>query len=224
MGTGRPDRAEKSLLRALRRTPQDPAANFTMAELLRLRGEAEQAFNYYQTVIRANPDQGLAWFRLAGLYEQAGAKKAAKTAYRTAARWLPSGSRAGLQARLKLEHTGPGLPETMATGWSEFLRQVSGPILVCVMFALFDSGLRPWWIPLTGWLALFLGHSGAFLFVSGASLPRNPVIQWLTGDQGMRSRGQKLAVALVGALLWLAAMGLILWPINQSFPEMPDSW
>jgi tetratricopeptide (TPR) repeat protein len=195
-----------------------------MAELLRRRGEAAQAFTHYQTVVRANPRQGLAWLRLAGLYEQAGQQKAAKTAYRKAVRWLPAGSRAGVQARLKLQHTRPALPETMATGWAEFLRQISGPILVCVMFALFDSGLRPWWIPLTGWLAVLLGHFGAFLFVSGASLPRNPVIQWMTGHQGMRSREQKLVVACIGAFLWLVAMGLILWPINQSFPEIPDPW
>ena len=99
LGTGRPDRAEKSLVRALQRIPQDPAANFMMAELLRTRGEAERAFTHYQTVIRTKPRQGLAWFRLAGLYDQAGKKRAAKTAYRKAVRWLPSGPKGQALAR-----------------------------------------------------------------------------------------------------------------------------
>jgi hypothetical protein len=98
---------------------------------------------------------------------------------------------------------------------------MTGPMLLCGLAALMDAGLRPWWIPLTGWLALFLALVGAFLYVSGTDLPRNPLMQALAGEQGLTSDEAKIGLALIGAVLWLLAMLLILLPIGQSYPELP---
>jgi len=185
LGRERPDRAMASLQRALEQTPNDPEIHFTLAEMMRRRAEREKAFDYYETVLRLDPKHGLAWLRVAGIYEQIGAKKEAIKAYRRAAKLLPPESEENIQARARLEQLEPKLPEAMATGWPELIRQITGPILICLMALLFDSGLRPWWIQLTGWLALGLAIFGAFLFVSGASLPRNPVMQWIAGKQGL---------------------------------------
>jgi tetratricopeptide (TPR) repeat protein len=222
LGQERPDRAMASLQRALEKTPDNAEVHFTLAEMMRLRAEREKAFDYYRVVIRLDPKHGLAWLRMAGIYQQVGAKKEAVKAYRQAVKLLPPESEESIQARANLEQFEPKMPEAMATGWPELIRQVTGPILICLMAVLFDSGLRPWWIQLTGWLALSLAIFGAFLFVSGSSLPRNPVMQVVVGKQGLSAKEQKLIFTTVGLIFWLIAMGLILWPINQTYPEIPD--
>jgi tetratricopeptide (TPR) repeat protein len=222
LGQERPDRAMASLERALEESPDDPEIHFTLAEMMRRRAEREKAFDYYESVIRLDPKHGLAWLRVAGIYQQVGARKEARQAYRQAVKLLPTETEESIEARARLEQIEPTLPESMATGWPELIRQVTGPILICLMTVLFDSGLRPWWIPLPGWLALILAFVGAFLFVSGASLPRNPLMRLVVGQRGLPAGEQKMVVAAVGLLFWLIAMALILWPINQSYPDIPD--
>ena len=102
------------------------------------------------------------------------------------------------------------------------MRQLTGPILLCVLVALLDSGMRPWWIPPTGWLALFLGILGTFFWTSGASLPRNPAICWVMGEQGLTSSKARTSVALFGGIFWLLAIGILLYPIGQTAPEVPE--
>ena len=221
LGLGRPDRATASLQHALKLTPTNPDVHFILGELMRQQAAPEEAFAHYQTVIRLDPKNGLAWLRTAEIFEQVGARKKAITAYRKATRLLPVNSAEYIQALAHLEKIEPKLPETMATGWSELIRQITGPIIICFIAALFDSGLRPWWIPLTGWLALVLATVGAFLFVSGSSLPRNPLLQMLVGKPGLAVKEYRVMITVAGALLWLAAMVLILLPINQSYPEIP---
>ncbi len=222
LGLGRPDRATRSLQQALTQTPNSPEVHFILGELRRQQAAREEAFEHYQTVIRLDPNHGLAWLRTAEIFEQVGASKKAIQAYRRATRLLPANSAEYIQALAHLEKIEPKLPETMATGWSELIRQITGPILICLIAALFDAGLRPWWIPVTGWLALVLAPIGAFLFVSGSSLPRNPLLQMMVGKQGLAVKEYRTMVTIAGALLWLAAMALILLPINQSYPEIPD--
>jgi hypothetical protein len=127
------------------------------------------------------------------------------------------------QAQEALARLNPGLPESMATGWPELIRQMTGPVILCLLAVLMDSGLRPWWIPLTGWLALLLAVVGAFLWVTGTDLPRNPLMQSLAGQSNLSSE-VKLALAGAGAFLWLLAMLLILLPLGQTYPEIPDIW
>jgi hypothetical protein len=109
----------------------------------------------------------------------------------------------------------------MATGWPELLRQMTGPIILCVLAALLDSGLRPWWIPLSGWFALMLAVTGTFLGVS-SGLPRNPLMQLLAGERGLVSSESKITAAIVGTILWLLALLLILLPLGQTYPELPQ--
>jgi tetratricopeptide (TPR) repeat protein len=221
LGLGRPDRATRSLQQALTQTPSSPEVHFILGELRRQQAASEAAFEHYQTVIRFDPNHGLAWLRTAEIFEQVGASKKAIQAYRRATRLLPANSTEYIQALAHLEKIEPKLPEAMATGWSELIRQMTGPILICIIAALFDAGLRPWWIPVTGWLALVLAPIGVFLFVSGSSLPRNPLLQMLVGKQGLTVKESRTMATIAGALLWLAAMALILLPINQAYPEVP---
>jgi tetratricopeptide (TPR) repeat protein len=220
---GRPDRATTSFQRALEQNPNSPPAHFAMGELLRQRGERQEAFNRFQKVTQLDSKHGLAWLRLGQLYEGARRYQNATQAYKRAAALLPPDSAESRQARQQLNLLSPGLPEAMATGWTEFIRQMVGPVLICVVATLLDSGLRPWWIHWTGWLALFLAAVGAFLWISGASLPRNPLIRLLVGEQGLETPELRLPVAIVGTACWLLALGLILLPLGgQSFPEPPQ--
>jgi hypothetical protein len=92
------------------------------------------------------------------------------------------------------------------------IRRLLIAIFIPVLAALFNTG---WWPPLIEgqeWPALGLALAGAFLWVSGASLPQNPLIRLLAGDQGLEDSSLSPLVALVGGVLWLAALALILLP------------
>jgi tetratricopeptide (TPR) repeat protein len=222
VGIGRPDRAWASLQQALKQNPDAAELHFALGELTRQRGEREEAFKHYQKATQLDPQYGLAWFQVGQIYQQVRRHKEALQAYRQAVKLLPAGSDEYHQAQSHLERLSPGLPESMATGWSELIRQMTGPVTLCVLAALLDSGLRPWWIPLGGWLALALAVSGAFLYVSGTDLPRNPVIRVLAGERGLSSGDLKISLAVVGAILWLIGLALILLPVGQAYPEPPQ--
>jgi hypothetical protein len=163
----------------------------------------------------------MAWFRLGQFYDVLHKPKRAAGAYRRAARLLPNGSLAHKKAAYKTSILEPELPQVLSVGWVEFIRQSAGPFMVCVVTALLDAGLRPWWIPLPGWLALLVGLMGAVLWVSGFSLPRNPVICLLVGKRGLTDSGSRIFAVVIGSFFWLLAMGIILYPLNQSAPEVP---
>ncbi len=223
LGMGRPDRAWESLQRALEQNPDAVEVHFALGELARQRGEHQEAFDHYQTAGQLDPQHGLTWFQLGQIYQQSRMRKEAIQAYRRAAKLLPAGSTERRQAQDQLERLTPSLPENMVTGWPELIRQMIGPVTLCVLAVLLDSGLRPWWIPLTGWLALMLAVSGTFLYVSGTDLPRNPLIRLLAGERGLSSSELKIILVLVGAVLWLFALALILLPLGgQSYPEPPQ--
>ncbi len=222
VGLGRLDRATRSLEQALKANPGSPQVHYALAELLRQRGEIEQAYSYYLKVTTLNPQHGQAWLRLGQLYEQARRSKDAAQAYRRAAKLLEAGSVESRQVRQQLEALHPALPEAMMTGWAELTRQMSGPVLVCLLAVLLDSGLRPWWISWTGWLALLVAVLGAFLWVSGDSLPRNPLICQLVGREGLSATAMRWPVAFFGLFCWLFAFVLIMMPIGQTWPVPPD--
>jgi tetratricopeptide (TPR) repeat protein len=221
LGAGRPDRAWSNLQRALEQEPNSAELHFALGELTRQRGEREQAFQHYQAAVKLDPRRGLAWFQLGQIYQHARRRNEAIQAYRQALKWLPAAAAERRQTEEQLERLNPGLPESLATGWSELIRQMTGPVTICVLAALFDAGLRPWWIPLTGWLALLLAVVGAFLSVS-AGLPRNPLIRQLAGERGLSSSEAKIGLVVAGVFLWLLALLLILLPIGQAYPEIPQ--
>jgi tetratricopeptide (TPR) repeat protein len=222
LGLGRDDRAMTSFQRALEQNPDSVQAHFALGELLRQRDEIEDAYRHFLRITELDPRHGLAWLRLGQLYEKARRRQEATQAYKRAAALLKTGSTESHLAQQQLAQLQPGLPVAMATGWTELLRQMTGPIFICLLMALLDAGLRPWWIPWSGWLALILAPLGTFLFVSGTSLPRNPLICLLVGEEGLPSDGLRIPVAVIGMGCWLLALGLILLPLgSQSFPEIP---
>lgn len=221
LAAGRPDRAIRHFEQAQAETPDSPELHYALAEFQRHRGERQEAFTAYLKVTQLDPKHGLAWLRLGQLYEGARRQQDAAQAYRRAAALLSPDSDEGRQAQQQLQTLQPGLPQAMATGWSELLRQMTGPVVICLLAVLLDAGLRPWWISWSGWLALLLAPLGAFLWVSGTSLPQNPLIRPLLGDEN--TADLRLPVAVLGAGLWLLAFGLILLPLGgQSFPRPPS--
>ncbi|MCL4297202.1 MAG: tetratricopeptide repeat protein [Anaerolineae bacterium] len=222
IGLGREDRATRSLQRALKENPNSTEVYYTLGEMLRQRGEIEEAYTHYLKVTRLDPRHGRAWLRLGQLYEQARRGKDALQAYQRAAKVLETGSAESRQVRQQLQALQPSLPEAMMTGWSELIRQMSGPVLVCLLALLLDSGLRPWWFGWSGWLGLLLAFMGAFLWVSADSLPRNPLICQLLGREGLETTGLRGPIAFFGLFCWVLAFALIIMPIGQSFPEPPN--
>ena len=216
------DEARAVYEKALSVSPASSELHFALGWLLMEQGYLKKAFAHIQKVTRLNPEHGLAWFRLGQLYEVWPKPKLAVAAYRKAAALLPEHTVAQQKARSVVGALDPELPQVLATGWLEFSRQAAGPLLICILTALLDSGLRPWWIPWIGWVALFLGSLGALLWVSGTSLPRNPAICFLVGEQGLPSSTARRVAAVIGGVCWLLAMVIILAPIGQSYPEVPE--
>lgn len=222
IGLGREDRATLSLQRALKENPNSTEVHYVLGEMLRQRGEIEEAYARYLKVTRLDPRHGRAWLRLGQLYEQARRGRDALQAYQRAAKVLETGSVESRQVRQQLQALQPALPEAMMTGWSELIRQMSGPVLVCLLAVLLDSGLRPWWFGWSGWLGLLLAFLGAFLWVSADSLPRNPLICQLVGREGLETTDVRWLIAVSGLFCWILAFVLIIMPIGQSFPEPPN--
>ncbi|MBE7556363.1 MAG: tetratricopeptide repeat protein [Anaerolineales bacterium] len=222
IGLGREDRATLSLQRALKENPNSTEVHYVLGEMLRQRGEIEDAYARYLKATQLDPRHGRAWLRLGQLYEQARRGKEALQAYQRAAKVLETGSVESRQVRQQLQALQPALPEAMMTGWSELIRQMSGPVLVCLLAVLLDSGLRPWWFGWSGWLSLLLAFLGAFLWVSADSLPRNPLICQLVGHEGLETTDLRWLIAFSGLFCWILAFTLIIMPIGQSFPEPPN--
>ena len=217
------DEAEAVYKEALAMSPQSAELHFALGWLLADHGQLKGGLPYIREATQLDPKHGLAWFRLGQLHQALGQPKPAAAAYRQAVTLLPEDSLAHQQAVKLVGVVMPELPKVLDAGWLEFIRQVTGPALLCVLTVLLDSGMRPWWIPLTGWLALLLGLVGAFLWVSGANLPRNPMICWLAGERGLFTHEARVTATVLGVGCWLLAMAMILYPIGQSVPEVP-SW
>jgi tetratricopeptide (TPR) repeat protein len=212
--------AEATYREALQMFPTSAQAHFALGWLLMEIQRPQDALPTIRKATELDPQHGMAWYRLAQLYEMSRQRGAATRAYKQAAVLLPEETLAAQKTHQRLARLEPYLPKRLATGWMELSRQSLGPILICVLAALLDAGLRPWWISWIGWGALLLGIVGAFLWISGTALPRNPVIRMLAGEQGLASAELRLGVAFFGGMCWLLAMLLILLPIGQSIPEI----
>jgi Flp pilus assembly protein TadD len=213
--------AEATYREALQLFPTSAQAHFALGWLLMEIQRPQDALPTIRKATELDPRHGLAWYRLAQLYEMSRQRGAATQAYKKAVALLPEETLAAQKAQQRLAVLEPYLPKRLATGWMELSRQSVGPILICVLAALLDAGLRPWWISGMGWVALLLGMVGTFLWISGTALPRNPVIRFLAGEQGLAPAELRAGVAFIGGICWLLAMLIILLPIGQSIPEIP---
>jgi len=216
------DEAQQVYKEALVHAPKSAELHFAFGLLQIDRGRAREALSQIRKVTRLDPKNGLAWWRLGQLYEVFYKSGQATRAYQQAASLLPSNTVAALKARQRLIALNPALPEVMAGSWAELVRQVAGPVLICVLAALFDAGLHPWWIPWSGWAALLLGGLGAFLWATGSMLPYNPLIRLIVGKQGVSSPSWRTSLAVFGGFCWLLGLGIIFYPLGQAYPEVPE--
>jgi tetratricopeptide (TPR) repeat protein len=215
------DEAEPFFGKLLAKAPNTPESQFALGWFKMERGKLREALAHLQKATKLEPQHSQAWLRLAQLYDHLGRRKEAAQAYQQATRYLSADTLDNLQANQRLGVLKPSLPKAIGTNWGELIRQMTGPIALCGLAALLDSGLRPWWIPATGWLAIFLAIIGTFLWVSGSSLPRNPLLQLLLGQAELTSPIARQTLAAIGLACWFLAFGLIVLPINQTFPELP---
>jgi tetratricopeptide (TPR) repeat protein len=218
---GQWQQAEALFRRVIAASPKLAEGHFALGWLFMEQGQFNPALTSLQKATRLDPQHGQAWLRLAQLYDHLQRPKQAGRAYQQATALLSAGSLHTLQAQRRLNILQPALPRRMGNSWAELLRQMSGPILICLLAALLDAGLRPWWIPLSSWLALLLASFGAFLWVSGNSLPQNPLLSALLAEEEQASSLLQQGLTILGMACWLLAFSLILLPINQPFPELP---
>lgn len=215
------DEAAPLFRKLLAAAPEAPESHFALGWFHMEQGQLKQAETHLRQATKLDPQHGQAWLRLAQLYDHLGRRKQAARAYQQAAHLLSTNTIDNMRAQRRLDVLTPALPTTIGSNWGELIRQMAGPIMLCGLAALLDAGLRPWWIPLTGWLAIFLAGLGAFLWVSGSSLPRNPLLQLLLGEPELASPTARQILTVVGLVCWFVAFGIILFPINQTFPEIP---
>jgi tetratricopeptide (TPR) repeat protein len=208
--------------RALAVAPQEASLHFAVGRLFMDLNQIKPALEHMETATKLDAENGLAWLLLGQLYEASGKLQPATKAYESAAPLLPNNSTDQRQALQRLSRLKPSLPANMTRSWTELLRQMLGPLLLCFIVALLDSGLRPWLIHWTGWAALLIAAFGAILWSSGLGATHNPVIRLLVGDEGLSSETARWTSAGFGAFCWLLALLIILLPINQSMPDVPQ--
>jgi tetratricopeptide (TPR) repeat protein len=219
---GQWEEAERLYGQALKISSKSSDAHLALGDLSMQRSRLRQAERHLQQAARLNRRNGLAWMRLGQLYDSLNKRGPAAHAYGQAYQWLPRDRPEWHRVQARLQRLDPRLPQRLAQGWSELTRQITGPILVCFLLLLLSARFRPWLIDATGWLALLLAMTGAILWVSGASLPKNPVARLLAGQTGLeRSPLLRFLSAVLGAICWLVALGIVLWPLSQSLPDIP---
>jgi hypothetical protein len=130
--------------------------------------------------------------------------------YKQARELTTPDSQAGRQARRKLGKHHTSLPERQAQGWGETLRRMGGLMLIPGVAALVNARLVPWQISLLGWGELVLAGVGAYLWVCATDVPRNPGMQAVFGQTGVKGLQRQILVGTPGAVLWAGALGLIL--------------
>ena len=214
-------KAATTYVEAISRSPKSAEAHFALGDLYLERGKPKEATRYLAKAVRLAPQDGLAWARLGLAYDELQQLQPTINAYQQAVRLLSPELVEWKRVRQRLNVLSPDLPEGLVRSWPELLRQVAGPILVCLLALLLDSGLRPWWIDWSGWLALLLAMFGAFLWVSATSLPQNPLVCLITNQQGFEALRARPVIAAAGIFFWLVALSIILLPIHQSLPETP---
>jgi tetratricopeptide (TPR) repeat protein len=154
----------------------------------------------------AAPDDPQVLGRVAALYEEMGRSDQAIATYKQAIERDPG------NASLYI-HRGKhrsSLPERQVQGWGETLRRMGGLMLIPGVAALVNARLVPWQISLLGWGELVLAGVGAYLWVCATDVPRNPGMQAVFGQTGVKGLQRQILVGAPGAVLWTGALGLIL--------------
>ncbi|MFC1976421.1 tetratricopeptide repeat protein, partial [Chloroflexota bacterium] len=111
--------------------PDSAELHLALGRILLQRKELKEGLNYVHMATRLDPEHGMAWLRLGQLYEATEQEKQAAEAYRRAAELLPTHKLAQQKAEQLAGVLAPELPVVLATGWSELIRQLAGPILIC---------------------------------------------------------------------------------------------
>jgi tetratricopeptide (TPR) repeat protein len=210
------DKAEGVYKQALKVLPRSSESHLALGDLFMLRGQLAKARRHLQRAVSLNRRSGMAWARLGQFYDLTGNRSAAAPAYRQALKWLPDDQPEAQHAHDRLQILDPKLLSGTKRGWPELIRRLLVALSIPVLAALFNTG---WWPPsLQGadWLALALAVAGAFLWLSGASLPQNPLIRLLAGEQGLEDSILRPLITIVGGVLWLAALTIILLPVLPS--------
>lgn len=219
---GQWEQAERLYGQALKISPKSSDAHLALGDLCLQRSQVNQARRHLQQATQLNSRNGLAWMRLGQLYDSLNKRGPAARAYGQAYQSLPRDRPEWHRVQARLQRLDPRLPQRLAQGWEELARRITGPILLCFLILLAGASFRPWLIDLTGWLVLLLAMAGAILWVSGASLPKNPLARLLAGQSGLEeSPVLRFLMAAIGAICWLLALGLALWSLSQALPELP---
>lgn len=210
------DEAEEIYNQAINIVPESSEAHYAMGDLMLQRGNRRKARKYLQQALKLDSQHGLAWANLGQFYEKTGNHASAIYAYRQAIQLIPQDTLEWEAANIRLHALDPTGTQSQGQGWGGLIVQVTGLTLICLLAALLLVNFDPQRVPITGWVALFPAVLGAFLFVSGASMPQNPAIRFLVGEQGLGLFGTRFFVGFLGAILWLLALGVILLPFIQT--------
>ena len=216
------DEAWAALEGAIATTPDNAQLEYALGWLCMALDDPKPALEHISRATELDPTDGQAWLRLGQLHEFSNKRRQAVQAYEKAASLIPNSTVLGEQVRSRLAVLNPSLPSSMTHGWSELMRQMPGPMTLCLVAALLDAGLRPWWIGPSGWVALLLAAFGALLWASGTSSPQNPLILLIMGEEGLTSYTSRAVCGWFGVGCYFLALIIILLPIGQTIPTLPD--
>jgi tetratricopeptide (TPR) repeat protein len=221
---GQWDKAEEIYKQALKVLPKSSPAHLALGDLFMQRGQLPRARRHLERATRLSSRNGLAWARLGQFYDLTNNRSQAAQAYRQAVKWLPTDLLEAKHAQDRLQALNPRFFLEVERSWPELIRRLIWPVLLAIVAALLNTGGWPWSIQGTEWLAIGLATLGAFLWLSGRSLPQNPLIRLLTTQpDGLEDSLLAPLAAVAGAIVWLTALAILLLPLTQSFSGLP-SW
>jgi tetratricopeptide (TPR) repeat protein len=205
---GRWEEAEAIFREARDTAPDSAEAYYALGHMLLQRNELDNAQKNLRKATKLDPQHGLAWNDLAQVYDRRKNTKVAAQAFSRSLRYLEKDGPEWNLAQERLSIIGSPMPEHQARSWREFAKQISGPVLVSMVVAVIGAGVT-WNIGWRGWLAIGLGLIGATLWVSANSLPRNPVIRFLTGNElGLTDLESPLILGAIGVVIWVSGIAL----------------
>jgi tetratricopeptide (TPR) repeat protein len=208
------DEAQNAYEQAVVVDERSADARFALGRLL-MEGKALQAaFPHIRRATELAPEHTGAWFLLGQLYEVAQESRRAIQAYERAsavtAGASPDDSEWHQRALERLELLRPSLPSSVALEWPETVRQTAGMVLIPVLAALVNAGLRPWQIAPLDYVGVLVATLGAYFWISASTSPRNPGMRAMLGQDGLSQPMLRTSMGVLGGLFWTTGLLYVL--------------
>jgi tetratricopeptide (TPR) repeat protein len=154
----------------------------TIVDYYTQRVQFEQAMEFIEHALEANPNRQKLLLRMGELLEEVNRPEAALTYYDQAVR-LGARTSEGKEADKRLVRAVPAITDRERGSVVLALRETFGFVLFLLIMAWQDAGLNMLEMGLRRWVGVVLGFVGGYLLITATSSPQQtPIASWLGGD------------------------------------------